>query len=291
MGTLKNKIDFVMLFSAERANVNGDPLNGNRPRTDYDNYGEMSTVCIKRKIRNRMQDMGYPIFVQSENRRQDQFTSLAKRAESVLKSEGSPEACAKKANQTWLDVRSFGQLFAYGGKKKKKDGEKKEGVSIGIRGPVTVHPAMSVSPVDIVSLKITKSVNGEDPENGRIKSPDTMGDQHYVRFGLYVVKGAINVQLAEKTGFTHDDAMVIKEALRTLFEGDASSARPEGSMEVIKLYWFEHNCPTGQYSTAKVHCSVKVTLKEGVTVPRSVENYDIHLEELPGLVPEVIDGV
>ena len=64
MSVLQNKIDFVVLFSAEKANVNGDPLNGNRPRTDYEGYGEMSDVCVKRKIRNRMQDMGEPVFVQ-----------------------------------------------------------------------------------------------------------------------------------------------------------------------------------------------------------------------------------
>ena len=60
MSKLENKIDFVVLVSVNRANCNGDPLNGNRPRTDYDGFGEMSDVCIKRKIRNRMQDMGAP---------------------------------------------------------------------------------------------------------------------------------------------------------------------------------------------------------------------------------------
>lgn len=57
MNTLEKKIDFVMLVSVENANSNGDPLNGNRPRTDYNGFGEISDVCIKRKIRNRMQDM------------------------------------------------------------------------------------------------------------------------------------------------------------------------------------------------------------------------------------------
>ena len=47
----------------------------------------------------------------------------------------------------------------------------------------------------------------------------------------------------------------------------------------------------GQYSTAKVHQSVQVTPKEGVAVPMSVEDYDITLKELPGLEPEVIDGL
>ena len=68
MSTLKNKIDFIALVSVTRANSNGDPLNGNRPRTDYDGYGEISDVCVKRKLRNRMQDLGNAIFVQSEDR-------------------------------------------------------------------------------------------------------------------------------------------------------------------------------------------------------------------------------
>ena len=80
MSTLKNKIDFIALVSVTRANSNGDPLNGNRPRTDYDGYGEMSDVCVKRKIRNRMQDLGNAIFVQSEDRCDDGCGSLSERA-------------------------------------------------------------------------------------------------------------------------------------------------------------------------------------------------------------------
>ena len=53
MSTLKNKIDFLALISVKNANPNGDPLSGNMPRVTYDGLGEISDVCIKRKIRNR----------------------------------------------------------------------------------------------------------------------------------------------------------------------------------------------------------------------------------------------
>ena len=52
MSKLQGKIDFTLFISVKNANPNGDPLNGNRPRTDIDGYGEISDVCIKRKIRN-----------------------------------------------------------------------------------------------------------------------------------------------------------------------------------------------------------------------------------------------
>ena len=62
MGKFTNKIDFEVLVMVKNANPNGDPLNGNRPRETYDGYGEISDVCIKRKIRNRLQDMGREYF-------------------------------------------------------------------------------------------------------------------------------------------------------------------------------------------------------------------------------------
>ena len=83
MSTLQNKIDFAVVLSVRNANPNGDPLNGNRPRENYDGYGEISDVCIKRKIRNRWQDMGAKIFVQSEDRADDGLGSLKERAENV----------------------------------------------------------------------------------------------------------------------------------------------------------------------------------------------------------------
>lgn len=288
MSALTNKIDFVALIAVDRANPNGDPLNGNRPRSEYNGYGEMSAECIKRKIRNRMQDEGYCIFVQSEDRCDDGCKSLKERAEKGLgKADKKIDRVkyAKKACEKWLDVRAFGQVFAFSNK---KGGDDEGGVSVGVRGPVSVHQAVSVSPVDICSMQITKSVNGNPDEK---RGSDTMGMKHYVRFGLYLLKGSINVQLAEKTGFSYEDAQVVKECLRTLFENDASSARPEGSMEVVKLYWFEHNSAAGQYSSAKVHRSVKVTQKDPMDMPTSAGDYEITLQELPGLTPEIIDGL
>ncbi len=84
--TLKNKIDFAVILSVNKANPNGDPLSGNRPRTDYEGYGELSDVCIKRKIRNRLMDLDHEIFVQSDDNRKDEYRSLRSRAEGVLKS-------------------------------------------------------------------------------------------------------------------------------------------------------------------------------------------------------------
>ena len=282
MAVLQNKIDFALVIAVHHANPNGDPLNGNRPRETYEGYGEISDVCLKRKIRNRLMDLGANVFVQSDDRRNDEYHSLKDRADAcpalaaALKAKDH-EAYAKAACETWLDVRSFGQVFAFKGKKD-------EGVSVGIRGPVSIHPAFSVDPITIDSLQITKSVNSV---TGDKKSSDTMGTKHRVGFAVYTTFGSINCQLAEKTGFTDADAELLKEALRTLFENDASSARPDGSMEVLRLYWWKHSCKSGQYPSAKVHRLLRVEKK--TDLPRDIQDYAITCGELPDLAVEVYD--
>jgi CRISPR-associated protein Csd2 len=318
MSSLSTKIDFAVILSVHHANPNGDPLNGNRPRTDYSGLGEISDVCIKRKLRDRLLESGSNIFVQSDDRSIDGMKSLRERAESdkyglgkaafalaakkkgnskketsdedsdedgplelAQKEKTAAEACAK-----WLDVRAFGNLFAFtAGKSKKKGKESTDqtddavtsGVSIPIRGPVTVQSAFSIEPVDVTSNQITKSVSGEG--DGTKRGSDTMGMKHRVDKAVYVFYGSMNPQLAVRTGFSDADAEGIKAVLPRLFENDASSARPEGSMAVLKVLWWKHSCKAGQYSSARVHATLK-TNSDG----------SYSLENLDGLQPEEIDG-
>ncbi|MDU8924862.1 type I-C CRISPR-associated protein Cas7/Csd2 [Pasteurellaceae bacterium LIM206] len=298
--SLTKKIDFALIISVNNANPNGDPLNGNRPRTDFAGFGEMTDVCLKRKIRDRLQDNGENIFVQSDEKKTDDMSSLKNRAESEKFGLGKKAFEAKKgeekgkqkdetkklACQKWLDVRAFGQVFAFG----KDDGG--SGVSIAIRGPVTIQSAFSITPVNITSNQIVKSVDSDDKEGKNAR----MGMKHRVDQGIYVAYGAMTPQLAERTGFSDEDAEKIKSVLPKLFEGDASSARPEGSMQVLKVIWWEHNCKSGQYSSAKVHSKLRTL------IPENNENIDteklfelitkenLTIREKAILIPEIIEG-
>ena len=282
--TLSKKIDFGLIIEVKNANPNGDPLNGNRPRTDFGGIGEMTDVCLKRKLRDRLQEyfnsQGDPnaIFVQSDERKNDDKKSLKERAEAsnpiglgkaaweraTTKDQTRLLACKK-----WFDVRAFGQVFAFG------KGEDTDGVSIPVRGPVTIQSAFSVSPISVSSNQITKSVSGEVEKGKNAR----MGMKHRVDKGIYVTFGAITPQLAERTLFSDTDAQVIKELLPKLFEGDASSARPEGSMSVLHWFWWEQNGKTPKYSSAKVHKSLTVN-----------EDGSFEISELEGLAPEIGDG-
>jgi CRISPR-associated protein Csd2 len=291
---LSKKIDFAVIFTVKHANPNGNPLDGNRPRITDQGLGEVSDVCIKRKIRDRLQEAKEAIFVQSDDRKTDEFKSLKDRAEGMLgdtlKSRDE-KAIRDSACEKWLDVRAFGQLFAIPkGKKAVKpkkgadteesvDAESSKGISIGIRGPVSIHPAFSTERMTVTSTQITKSVSGETKTDGA-RSADTMGMKHRIDGGVYWFVGSMNPQLATKTGFTEEDAGKIKAVLPKLFENDESSARPGGSMRVLKVIWWEQPNGTAKpYSSARVHESLKVNADGTYT-----------LASLEGLKPEEIEG-
>lgn len=281
---LENKIDFMVTIEVREANANGDPLSGNMPRTDAKGHGLISDVAIKRKIRNRMQDLGYPTFVQAGDRIEDEFRSLEKRFSNQFNAKDSDEDIEEQANKLWLDVRSFGQVFTYLKK------------SIGVRGPVSINMAKSLEPIVISSLQITRSTNGMEAKNESGRSSDTMGMKYFVDYGVYLLKGSINPNFAEKTGFSTEDVEVIKQALVSLFENDASSARPEGSMRVREVFWFTHSNKLGNISSARVFDLFE--FDKNNQEKNTYEDYGIHLNqeklaeyENKGLKVKILEGL
>lgn len=282
---LEHKIDFMVTVEVREANANGDPLSGNMPRTNAANQGLISDVAIKRKIRNRMQDFGHTIFVQANDRIEDGLNSLEKRFKTQFTGKESDEEINEKANQLWMDVRSFGQVFTY-----LKDR------SFAIRGPVSVSMAKSLDPIIISSLQITRSTNGVEPKKAGGRSSDTMGTKHFVDYGVYVIKGSINPNFAEKTGFSDADVEIIKEVLVSLFENDASSARPEGSMRVREVFWFTHSNKLGNVSSARVFDLIEFDKEK--QDKDSYDDYRIHLNqeklaeyEAKGLKVDILEGL
>lgn len=279
--TLGSKIDFMAVITVEDANPNGDPLNGNRPRQHYDNTGFITPVCIKRKLRNRLQDMDKRILIQQNDRSDDGLTSISDRLNlieeiKVARKKKDNAVIAQKACETFEDVRAFGATIAL-----------KDQTSVGVRGPVTIQQAKSVGMVDIDSNQITKSTNSETSDT---KGADTMGMMHSVRYGIYIIKGSINPVLAKRTGFTDEDAEDIKEALRTLFLNDESAARPAGSMNVEKLYWWKQPADNIRYSTKRLMDTIHISLKDPDEIISGIDDVLITETDLPDIKPEIIEG-
>lgn len=290
MTTLTNKIDFMVTIDVENANPNGDPLGGNTPRMTADGLGLISDVAIKRKIRNRLQDIcqnddGYRIFVQANDRSDDGAKSLEERFNNIITEDVDLNDFKDTVNKTWLDVRSFGHVFTFKPKTVKDKGKNVPKLAIGVRGPVSISPATSVETLPVTAMQITRSTNSEDKGNDRDSS--TMGMKYFVDRATYVIKGSISPNLAETTGFSQEDAKLIKEALRTLFENDQSAARPDGSMTVRDVYWFEHSNKLGNVSSARVY--------KLLSYNPETKAFDLNVEKLEtyktkGLSLDIIEG-
>lgn len=290
---INNKIDFLMTLEVNNANPNGDPLAGNMPRVDSLGYGIISDVCIKRKVRNRMQDQylennlgeGYDIFVKAADRIDDGFNSLEKRYTNIMGKEKDALIIEENANKKWIDVRSFGQVITYNNN------------SVGIRGPVSISISKSLDPIITETMQIVRSTNGMEPK-GKSRSSDTMGSKNYVNYGVYLVQGSVNCYYAEKTGFDEKDLEILKESLRTLFVNDVSSARPDGSMEVKEIYWFKHSNKLGNVSSSRIKQLAKWDQLNIENTNPTYKDYNFRLDEEMldeykqlGLQLDIIEGI
>lgn len=272
MRSLDGRIDFLMLISVDGANPNGDPLCGGRPRIDTDGFGIISDVCIKRKLRNRLSQAGEEIFVTPSSYGGETLSSRAGQIEYIDTRQFICDACRK-----WYDVRAFGQVFAF-------NIRTAEHRSLGIRGPVTVQRAKSLHPVEITESALTRCINsmGEGRRNS-----DTFGYTSYVKYGLYLLKGSVCPHYASTTGFDKHDADKLKDALCSIFTNDASAARPEGTMQMKRLYWWQHTSESGRYPAYRVFDTVTPRLREQCTQPCCFDDYIIEESFSNGLIPEI----
>lgn len=288
MGTIiNNKYEFVLLFDVENGNPNGDPDAGNLPRIDPEtSVGIVTDVCLKRKIRNYVDlrkkgEVGYNIYVQEgtvlNNTQKFAYESLGIKKDDKNEKKNKIDA-RNFMCENFFDVRTFGAVMTTGD------------YNCGqVRGPVQINFAKSVHSVIPQELTITRmAVTNEKDE----KKGQTMGRKTYIPYGLYRVEGYIDANRAilenGGTGFTEEDLELIFEALVNMFEFDRSSSK--GKMMAQKLIVFKHESIFGNAPSHKLFERVKVELKEGVIVPRSIQDFEmvIDFENIPSGV-EIIE--
>ena len=262
MATLSKKIDIAVLVSANLANPNGDPLAGNLPRTLSDGRGLITDVCIKHKIRNALvQILNQSVLVRGDELPTDGFKDIKSRLERNGKCKDKSEAT--KAAVEFIDVRAFGATIAW------------DKISCGIRGAVSVSAGVSTDAIEIVEIQITKSTSSVAKESGQ-KSSDTMGMKYCVKDAQYLFFITMSPILANYTGFSDEDAEKVITAVKMLFVGDASSARPDGSMDIASMAIIRHENQFGDISSAKLRKHI------------SVENNALSVKSIVGANVEII---
>ena len=281
---IKNRYDFVILFDVENGNPNGNPDAGNMPRIDPETgYGLVTDVCLKRKIRNYVEDLkeeapGYRIYVKEgvPLNRSDAEALTAVGVSGDLKAAKKADPGIDKKLRDFMcsnfyDIRTFGAVMTTFVKGALNCGQ--------VRGPVQLNFARSIDPivpqeVPITRVAITTEADAE-------KKGTEMGRKHIVPYALYRAEGYVSANLARKTtGFSEDDLQLLWQAILNMFENDHSAAR--GKMAVRELIVFKHDSELGCAPAYKLFQKVQVQRVEGVEVPRRYEDYVVSVsDELP----------
>ena len=274
---IQNRYEFVYLFDVANGNPNGDPDAGNMPRIDPEtNYGLVTDVCLKRKIRNyaellKNNQAPFEIYIREKailnqtHARAHQAIGAEDKGE-TKKRKGSGEEVEKA--RAWMcknfyDVRTFGAVMS-------------TGVNCGqVRGPVQINFARSIDPIVPVEVTITRMAVATEKEAEQQGGDNrTMGRKHIVPYALYRCEGYISAGLAAQTGFSGDDLSLLWEALANMFDHDHSAAR--GKMSARKLIVFRHDSKIGNAPAHKLFDLVTVRRKAADDQPpRSFSDYEV----------------
>jgi CRISPR-associated protein Csd2 len=286
---IQNRYDFVYLFDCKDGNPNGDPDAANAPRIDpQDMHGLVSDVCLKRKIRNFVLNVGgagNDIFIQQKSPLNPRIKEICIQQNlPTYEKEGGKWDTANSKNRQrdeieklqaalcarYFDLRAFGAVLSTG----PNAGQ--------IRGPAQITFSRSVDPVQPLDICITRVADVDKPEG-------EMGRKNLISYGLYRCHGFVSANLAKPPiNFTEDDLATLFRALcgrasvsepfaSNMFMGDESSSH--GLMAPRALVVFKHQSALGNAPAHQLFDRVVVKLKKSVVLekrpPRSVEDYDL----------------
>ena len=266
--------EFVLLFDVTNGNPNGDPDSGGDPRVDTETmHGIVSDVAIKRKIRDfvdldRTDDSRYKIYIARDQylveTRKRVFAEHAKTDNAP-----DPQTAAQWMCEQFFDVRMFGAVMSMS--------EAKAGQ---VRGPLQFTSARSVDPIapveqTLARVALERPSEGDDSEDG--PGHGTFGHRSIVPYGLYVAHGYWLPYLAQRTGADGEDLALLWRALTMMWDLDRSAAR--GDLACQGLVVFSHENQLGNAPAAPLLRRVRPSLRDGVTVPRSIDDYEIAVDE------------
>jgi CRISPR-associated protein Csd2 len=278
---LNNRYDFVLLFDVKDGNPNGDPDAGNLPRMDAESgRGLVTDVCIKRKVRNYVglvkgEQPPFEIYVKEKavlnNQHKRAYVGIGKPEllegdDKKRKGGDAVDEARQWMCRNFFDVRTFGAVMS-------------TGINCGqVRGPIQLTFARSIDPVVALEHSITRMAVATEAEAEKQGGDNrTMGRKHTVPYGLYLAHGFVSAHLAKQTGFSEDDLNLLWDALGSMFEHDRSAAR--GEMTTRGLYVFKHDSELGNAPAHKLFERIQPKLKEGITTPRSFDDYTVTINE------------
>jgi CRISPR-associated protein Csd2 len=253
---------FALVINAKYANPNGDPNDGNRPRTRHDGHGSISDVSVKRKVRDyisSMAELGYvtpegAIYVNRGTMKStnDTLGEMAKNKKLNM---------AAEIATRFVDIRLFGGLITYKGSN-----------GVNLRGPVQVANGISLGVIDPHREAVVTPARDDDEKQG------SFGERWRVENTIYVVHGdyspalagygpnIANAEAARKigrTGTTQADLELLWAGLVNSYEHNAST---RGDIDVAALVVITHQQPLGSAGRDTVRSLINVNTDGTVKV-------------------------
>lgn len=301
--TLKNRYDVIALVNATMCNPNGDPDMNNLPRTDYSTgRGILTDVAVKSRIR------GYVLSACGDDTENNNILikanasvnkAIAEAAIAVNPGEklgktnknSKTEDSQKFMCEKYWDVRTFGGVLS-------------TGLNAGqVTGAVQVGMSLSVDPIEPSMMTISRKCYTDNAQDfGTLEEYDkadakmsedqkrTLGKKAFIPYGLYPIHSVVNANLAEKVGFTEEDFDIFLEALSQMYDYEPTSSKA-GMSVLAPIIVFKHvghesdpeaqrarECKLGCASMQKLHSLLSIVKKDGVDVPRNINDYDITLK-------------
>ena len=289
MKPLETRVSIMIIIEVSMANPNGNPDWDNAPRTlNSDDRGLITPVCIKRRIRDVLEDHDSVCFkelMKTHNADSERFHIMESKMrgytgipqhEATKKVIQMAEKSVEEFFNRFYDIRLLGCTLLEvkdkdeNGDDKKKKGKKDDKFRCVNTGCLTVSPAISIAPIEIFEATLTKKAPLRDVDQDIAPAA-----YKCVEHGLYVATLSINPHVAHRTFATQQDVDMLKSVLPHIFQLSAANARPSSSISIVHAWWKEHTNSLGSFNEYEFFNSLKPTLKGDFAPSKSLSDYSI----------------
>lgn len=230
----------LLVIEVVNSNPNGDPDQESDPRLRLNDYGEISPVSFKRKLRDLLEDHSSPFFQSLPDtfrNEADRYWILEQRGrdrKTISQEMGKDPAQFLQSTfvQKYWDARVFGNTFL-------EDGSNKGFIKTGV---VQFGMGVSVSPVEITRHTNTNKAGVQEGKNAGMAPLAYRVVEH----GVYCMPFFVNPNYAHKTGCTANDIELLKLLIPYAYDLNRSAIRPD--VHLRHAWYIEHkhmlgSCP------------------------------------------------
>jgi Cas7 group CRISPR-associated protein Csh2 len=264
----------LLILEVVNSNPNGDPDNESDPRMRLGDYGEISPVSFKRKLRDLVEQKDGPVWQAVAGSfepplKKEEFDILEKRGRDRKKI--SEEVNDGSFTGRYWDARLFGNTFL----EEKAENPIRTGV-------VQFGMGLSVAPVEVERLTLTNKA-GVEAEKDRGMAP--LG-YRVVQHGVYAMPFFVNPTAALKSGCEKRDLEVMLKLIPHAYSHTASFVRPD--VRVRHAWYVEHKSALGSCPDSVL---IEALMPSKKSAPEEASKSWAEYDVPAGLPPDILKRV